>query len=99
MDWETYFYNLEGVDWQTISRSDNGETVVAVCSGCARFYFSPLRDLTKEDQIAAAGYLGYSVSADILTGNITFFGCDDNELEKELRQAFESGFRERNRNA
>lgn len=97
MDLEVYFSSLEGMDWQTISRADNRETVIAVSSGCARFYFSPLRDLTKEDQIAAAEYLGSCVSANILTGNTTLLGCDDEELKSKLLEAFRRGFRERNR--
>ncbi len=97
MNWEVFFSNLEGVDWQTISRSDNRETVIAVCSGCARLYVYPLRDLTEDKQIATVEYLGSLVSANILTGNTTVFGCDDKQLKNRLLEAFWKGFRERNR--
>ncbi len=99
MDWEIFFSEQKGKDWLTVSRKDNGETVLAVNSGHVRLYVSPLLQLTIEEQFAAIQYLGSSVSSDIVSGNIFVFGVVDQSDETKFRQAFESGFRERNRNA
>lgn len=99
MNWENFFSEEKGKDWITISRKDNQETVLAVCSGCVRVYASPLLGLAVEEQMSATQYLGSCVPSDIVAGNILVFGVTHQADETKFRQAFESGFRERNRNA